>query len=67
MWATGSDTHPAPAATRRQPSRQPHGFTLIELLVALFVTAIMFALGYGAITQALDNRDRVRGQQQRLN
>lgn len=43
------------------------GFTLIELLVALFVTAIMFALGYGAITQALDNRDRVRGQQQRLN
>jgi general secretion pathway protein J len=44
-----------------------HGFTLIELLVALFITAVMFALGYGAITQALTNRDAVRAQQQRLN
>ncbi|MCC6173138.1 MAG: type II secretion system minor pseudopilin GspJ [Gammaproteobacteria bacterium] len=43
------------------------GFTLLELLVALFVTAVMFALGYGAITQALANRDGVRAQQQRLN
>ncbi|MCU0759914.1 MAG: type II secretion system minor pseudopilin GspJ [Steroidobacteraceae bacterium] len=43
------------------------GFTLLELLVALFVTAVMFALGYGAITQALANRDAVRTQQQRLN
>jgi general secretion pathway protein J len=43
------------------------GFTLLELLVALFVSAVMFAIGYGAITQALMNRDRVRTQQQRLN
>jgi general secretion pathway protein J len=43
------------------------GFTLLELLVALFVSAVMFAIGYGAITQALQNRDRVRTQQQRLN
>ena len=43
------------------------GFTLIELLVALFVTAIMFALGYGAITQALENREQVRAQQTRIN
>jgi len=43
------------------------GFTLIELLVALFVTAVMFAIGYGAITTALQNRDSVRQQQQRLN
>lgn len=42
------------------------GFTLIELMVALFVTAVMFALGYGAISQALVNRDSVRQQQQRL-
>jgi general secretion pathway protein J len=54
--------------TRR--SRRAHarsrGFTLIELLVSLFITAVMFAIGYGAITQALNNRDRVRTQQLRL-
>lgn len=42
------------------------GFTLIELLVALFVFAIMAALGYTSIRHALDNRDRVRVQQERL-
>jgi general secretion pathway protein J len=42
------------------------GFTLLELLVALFVFAVLTALGYTAITQALDNRDRIRTQQQRL-
>lgn len=47
-------------------SRAP-GFTLLELLVALFVTAVMFAMGYGAITQALENRERVQSQQRRLN
>jgi general secretion pathway protein J len=47
--------------------RALRGFTLVELLVALFVTAVMFAIGYGAITEALTNRDSVRLQQQRLN
>jgi type II secretion system protein J len=42
------------------------GFTLIELLVALFITAIIFAMGYGAINQALKNRDSLEHQQQRL-
>lgn len=42
------------------------GFTLVELLIALFVAALMFAIGYGAITQSLESRDRVRIQQQRL-
>ena len=42
------------------------GFTLVELLVALVIAGIMFALGYGVITQALQNRDRVKAQQQRL-
>ncbi len=42
------------------------GFTLIELLVALFITAIMFAMGYGAINQALNERNEVRIRQDRL-
>ena len=42
------------------------GFTLVELLVALFVFAVMAALGYTAIRHALDNRDQVRRQQERL-
>jgi general secretion pathway protein J len=42
------------------------GFTLIELLVAIFITAIMFALGYGALNQALNSRGSVREHQQRL-
>lgn len=51
----------------RQPriGRQ-RAFTLIELLVAIFITSIVFALGYGAINQALNNRERLQLQQQRL-
>jgi general secretion pathway protein J len=44
-----------------------NGFTLIELLVALFITAIIFAMGYGAINQALNDRDAVKVRQDRLN
>jgi len=42
------------------------GFTLIELLVALFIAAVMFAIGYGAINQALQNRGTIRRHQQTL-
>ena len=42
------------------------GFTLIELLVALFITAIVFAMGYGAINQALRDREVVQARQDRL-
>lgn len=42
------------------------GFTLIELVVAMFVAAVMFAIGYGALRQALENRDRVAARQARL-
>lgn len=44
----------------------PRGFTLIELLVALFIAAVMFAMGYGAINQALQNRGAIRRHQENL-
>ena len=42
------------------------GFTLIELLVALFITAIMFSIGYRALDQALRSRKEVDEQSARL-
>ena len=42
------------------------GFTLIELAVAVFITAILFAIGYGAVNQAVKNRDALEQQQERL-
>lgn len=45
---------------------RPRGFTLIELLVAMFITAILFAMGYGALTQALTSRKEVQEQSARL-
>ena len=42
------------------------GFTLIELLVALFIAAVMFAMGYGAIHQALNGHDTVKNAQDRM-
>ena len=54
---------------RLKPMHARHaggGFTLIELLVALFIAAIMFAMGYGAITQALHSRGSIRENQKRL-
>ena len=49
-----------------EPARRPAGFTLLELLVALFIAAIMFAMGYGAINQALRSRGSIRQHQQSL-
>jgi general secretion pathway protein J len=45
---------------------QQRGFTLIELLVALFIAALMFAMGYGAITQAISHHDSLKAKQARL-
>lgn len=42
------------------------GFTLIELLVALFIAAIMFAMGYGALSQGLKNHETLKDEQARL-
>jgi len=49
-----------------RPPGLPGGFTLIELLVALFIAAVMFAIGYGAINQALQNRGTISRHQQSL-
>jgi general secretion pathway protein J len=42
------------------------GFTLLELLVAMFIAAIIFAMGYGTINQAVKNREGLQEQQQKL-
>jgi general secretion pathway protein J len=46
--------------------RASYGFTLVELLVALFITAILFTMGYGAINQTLAHRGAIEEQQERL-
>lgn len=50
----------------RLQRRTTTGFTLIELLVALFIAAVMFAMGYGAIHQALIGHDAIKQQQDRM-
>lgn len=45
---------------------RPRGFTLIELLVAVFISAVIFAIGYGALQQALGSRGAVQEKQDRL-
>ena len=42
------------------------GFTLIEVVIAMFISAIMFAIGYGAINQALRDRDALNVSQERV-
>lgn len=49
-----------------RPGLRRRGFTLVELLVALFITAIMFAIGYGALDQALRSRRGIEEQAARL-
>ena len=51
---------------RTQRGASGAGFTLIELLVALFITAIIFAMGYGSINRALEDQDALKDRQDRL-
>jgi general secretion pathway protein J len=42
------------------------GFTLVEVMIAIFISAIMFAIGYGAINQALRDREAINASQARI-
>lgn len=53
-------------AGRRGARRHAYGFTLLELLVALFIAALMFAMGYGTLTQAISTRGTLKERQARL-
>ncbi len=46
--------------------RGTRGFTLLELLVAMFIAAVIFAMGYGAINQAVKSREGLQEQQAKL-
>lgn len=43
-----------------------HGFTLLELLVAMFVSAVMFAIGYAGLAQVAANRATILESQRSL-
>lgn len=42
------------------------GFTLIEVMVAVMIAAILAVMAFTAMSQALDNRDRLRNRAARL-
>ncbi|MDE2137919.1 MAG: type II secretion system minor pseudopilin GspJ [Gammaproteobacteria bacterium] len=48
------------------PRTALRGFTLLELLVAIFIAALMFAMGYGTLRQAATTRGALLEKQARL-
>ncbi|HEV2285345.1 MAG TPA: type II secretion system minor pseudopilin GspJ [Steroidobacteraceae bacterium] len=48
------------------PRAALRGFTLLELLVAIFIAALMFAMGYGTLRQAATTRGALLEKQARL-
>ena len=51
---------------QRPQTAHSRGFTLLELLVAMFIAAVIFAMGYGAINQGVRNRVELQEQQTKL-
>jgi general secretion pathway protein J len=51
---------------RTSNTRRITGFTIVEVMIAIFISAIMFAIGYGAINQALADRDELNASQDRV-
>jgi general secretion pathway protein J len=47
-------------------TRRQRGFTLIEIVIAVMITAILFSMAYGAIQQAVANRERLKQNSERL-
>ena len=43
------------------------GFTLIEVMIAIFIAAVMFAIGYSALNQAMRDREALNTSQDRIN
>jgi general secretion pathway protein J len=46
--------------------RRHRGFTLVEIMIAVLIAAILAVMSFGAMQQALRNRDRIRTHQLRL-
>lgn len=47
-------------------TRRQRGFTLIEIVIAVMITAVLFTMAYGAIQQAVANRERLKHNSDRL-
>lgn len=43
------------------------GFTLIEVVIAIFIAAVMFAIGYRTLSQAMIDREALNAAQTRIN